>query len=62
VKDLTGKQHLMGGRRSLNEALNQALKLKDVEAAARPSARLQKVQDGTPTGTQSPQTKRHKSE
>jgi hypothetical protein len=35
------KQHLlMGGDRTLNEALNQALKLEAAKAAAWPTARL----------------------
>jgi hypothetical protein len=34
------QQRLMGGDRSLNEALNRALKLEAAKVAAEPSARL----------------------
>jgi hypothetical protein len=48
------KQHLlMGGDRSLNEALNQALMLEAAKAAAGPPARLRKV-TRTPMGTRRP--------
>jgi hypothetical protein len=44
VRDREVKQHLlMGGDRTLNEALNQALKLEAAKAAAWPTARLRKV-------------------
>jgi hypothetical protein len=63
VKDWKGKQYLvLGGERSLNETLNQALKLKDVMTAVRKPVRMQEVRDGAPTGTQSPGTEHHMSE
>jgi hypothetical protein len=44
VRDREVKQHLlMGGDRTLNEALNQALKLEAVQAAAGPLARLREL-------------------
>lgn len=43
------KQHLTGGDRPLNEALNQALKIKAAKAAAGPPTRLQEVT--SPHGT-----------
>jgi hypothetical protein len=50
VRDLEVKQHLlMGGDRTLNEALNQALKLEATKAAAWPTARLREV-TRVPTG------------
>jgi hypothetical protein len=52
VRDREVKQHLlMGGDRTLNEALNQALKLEAAKAAAAPPARLREV-TRTPTTTQ----------
>jgi hypothetical protein len=47
VKDWDIKQHLlMGGERSLNEALNQALKPEAAEVAARPPAKVQEERTG----------------
>jgi hypothetical protein len=49
LKDQDMKQHLlMGGERSLSEALNQALKL---EVADRPVANLREVRAGAPMRT-----------
>jgi hypothetical protein len=48
------KQHLlMGGDRTLNEALNQALKLEAAQAVAGPPARL-RVLNGVPARTSDP--------
>jgi hypothetical protein len=47
----------MGGERSLNEALNQALMTESVKAEARPSARLREVRAGAAMGTLPPVTK-----
>jgi hypothetical protein len=50
VRDREVKQHLlMGSDRTLNEALNQALKLEAAKAAAWPTARLWEV-TRVPTG------------
>jgi hypothetical protein len=44
IRDREVKQHLlMGGDRTLNEALNQALKLEAAKAAAWPTARMREV-------------------
>ena len=53
------KQHLlMGGDQTLNEALNQALKLEAAKAAAGPPARLQEL-TGVPARTNQPSECRH---
>jgi hypothetical protein len=57
VKDWDVKQHLLsGGERSLNEALNQALKLETVKAAATPPTPLKKLTAGPTKRTWSPAT------
>jgi hypothetical protein len=49
MEDCKIKQPLiMGGERSLNEALNQALKLEIAKVAGRSSAKLRKVRTGAP--------------
>jgi hypothetical protein len=49
IRDREVKQHLlMGGDRTLNEALNQAVKLEAAKAAAWPTARMREV-TGVPT-------------
>jgi hypothetical protein len=51
VKDQELKQHLlMGGKRSLNEACDQVLKLEAAKTAAGPPARLWEVRAGAPMG------------
>jgi hypothetical protein len=57
VREWEEKQHLlMGGNRSLNEALNQALKLEEVKAVDGPPARLQEVKR-VPMGMRLPPAK-----
>jgi len=54
VRDRELKQHLLiGGDRTLNEALNQALKLEAEKAAAGPPARMRELTDapGRASGT-----------
>jgi hypothetical protein len=48
---------LMGGERSLNQALNEALMAKSVKTEARPSERLREVRAGAPMETLPPVTK-----
>jgi hypothetical protein len=62
VRDREIKQHLlMGGDRSMNEALNQALKLEAAKAAAGQPARLRKVTTAT-TGTRPQPAERQRNE
>jgi hypothetical protein len=47
VKDQDVKQHfLMGVKRSLNEVVNQAWKLEDAKAAAKPPVRKREARAG----------------
>jgi hypothetical protein len=58
LRDRELKQHLlMGGDRTLNEALNQALKLEAAKAAAGPPARLREL-IGAPAGASQPTDRR----
>jgi hypothetical protein len=60
VRERQEKQHLlMGGDRSLNEALNHALKPVEAKAAAGPSARLRDVAQA-PMGTWPPPVERRR--
>jgi hypothetical protein len=60
VKDQGMKQHLlMGSKRSLTEALNQALMLEATKAAATPTIKLWEVRAGVPMGTHTPATECH---
>lgn len=53
------KQHiLMGGDQTLNEALNQALKLEVAKAAVGPPARLQELTGALARGSQPPEHQR----
>jgi hypothetical protein len=54
------KQHLlMDGERFLNKALNEALKIEDVKAPARPPMRLWEVRGRAPMGTWLPLAELH---
>jgi hypothetical protein len=53
VRDREVKRHLMGGERSLNETLNEALKLDVAKVVVGPPARLREVAR-PPTGTRPP--------
>lgn len=60
VRDREVKHHLpMGDDRTLNEALNQALKLEAAKSAAGPPARLREV-TRAPAGTKPPPFQRHR--
>jgi hypothetical protein len=62
IRDREVKQHLlMGGGRTLNEALNHALKLEAARAAAWPTARMREV-TRVPTARPPTPPERHRSE
>jgi hypothetical protein len=59
VQDLEAKQHLLlGGDRTLNEVLNQALKLEAVKATAGPPARLRELTEAPARASQPPDHRR----
>ena len=59
VRDREMKQHLLiGGDRTLNEALDQALKLEAVKAAAGPQARLRELTEAPARASQPPDRRR----
>jgi hypothetical protein len=59
VRDREVKQHLlMGGDRTLNEALNQALKLEATQKAAGPPARLRELTEAPARASHTPDHRR----
>jgi hypothetical protein len=59
VREREVKQHLLrGGHRTLNEALNQALKLEAAKAAAGPPARLRELTGAPARASQLPDRRR----
>jgi hypothetical protein len=53
------KQHLLGSKRLLNKALNQALKLEVAKAVNKSPARLWEIRAEVPMRIQFPVTKSH---